>query len=157
MSYKAFISYSHAVDNQLASQLQSALQRFAKPFYRLRYIRIFRDETALSLTPELWTTIQKALGESEYFIFLASPKAAKSIWVPQEIEEWLKLQDNKLGKFMIVLTEGEIVWDNTLKDFDWSKTTSIPEARRSEEIGQIVKRKVPLHLMNGGLLLRKLN
>lgn len=126
MSYKAFISYSHAVDNQLASRLQSALQRFAKPFYRLRHIRIFRDETTLSLTPELWTTIQKALSESEYFIFLASPRAAQSIWVPQEIEEWLKRQDNKLDKFMIVLTEGEIFWDNNLKDFDRNRTTSLP-------------------------------
>ena len=33
MAYKAFISYSHAADNRLAPMLQSALQRFAKPFY----------------------------------------------------------------------------------------------------------------------------
>jgi hypothetical protein len=40
MTYKAFISYSHAVDDKLAPALQSALHRFAKPFYRLRSIRI---------------------------------------------------------------------------------------------------------------------
>ena len=96
MSYKAFISYSHAVDSQLAPRLQSALQRFAKPFYRLRHIRVFRDETHLSLTPELWTTLQKAIRESEYFIFLASPQAAQSVWVSQEIEEWLELVNARI-------------------------------------------------------------
>ena len=34
MPYRAFISYSHKADAQLAAVLQSALQRFAKPFYR---------------------------------------------------------------------------------------------------------------------------
>jgi len=58
MSYKAFISYSHAADYQLAPTLQSALQRFAKPFYRLRAINVFRDKTSLHLTPKLWPLIQ---------------------------------------------------------------------------------------------------
>jgi hypothetical protein len=79
MIYKAFISYSHSADDKLAPALQSALHRFAKPFYRLRAIRVFRDKTSLHLTPELWPLIQKALADSEYFLLLCSPDAAKSI------------------------------------------------------------------------------
>jgi hypothetical protein len=49
--YRAFMSYSHAVDDHLAPAIQSALHRFAKPWYRLRAIRVFRDRTSLSATP----------------------------------------------------------------------------------------------------------
>ena len=45
MIYKAFISYSHAVDGRLAPALQSALHHFAKPctaFERCAYFAIKR-------------------------------------------------------------------------------------------------------------------
>ena len=45
--YKAFISYSHAGDGRLAPALQSALERFAKPWYKVRYFNVFRDEASL--------------------------------------------------------------------------------------------------------------
>jgi hypothetical protein len=67
MIYGAFISYSHAADGRLAPAIQSALQRFAKPWYRLRAVRIFRDQTSLAATPALWPSIEKALAESDYF------------------------------------------------------------------------------------------
>lgn len=119
MSYKAFISYSHTADGQLAPALQSALQKFAKPFYRLRAMRIFRDETSLHLTPKLWPMVQQSLAASEHFILMASPKAARSEWVRKEIDEWLELRDGSLDNFHLVLTEGEIFWDNKAGDFDW--------------------------------------
>ncbi|MEJ2092877.1 MAG: SUMF1/EgtB/PvdO family nonheme iron enzyme [Syntrophobacterales bacterium] len=125
MPYRAFISYSHAADGKLAPALQSALHRFAKPWYRLRAIHVFRDETSLSVTPALWPTIEKALGESEYFILMASPEAAASHWVRQEVDYWLKHVSAE--KILIVLTEGEIVWDDAAGDFDWSRTTALPE------------------------------
>lgn len=59
--YEGFLSYSHAADGTLAPQLQSALHGFAKPWYRLRAIRIFRDKTSLSATPSLWPSIEAAL------------------------------------------------------------------------------------------------
>ena len=40
--YKAFISYSHAVDGKLAPALHGALHRFAKPWYRPRALRVKR-------------------------------------------------------------------------------------------------------------------
>jgi hypothetical protein len=89
MAYKALFPYSHAADNQLAPMLQSALQRFAKPFYKLRAIDIVRDKTSLHLTNELWPEIQKAIRQSEFFILMASPESAKSPWVQKEVDEWL--------------------------------------------------------------------
>ena len=123
--YQAFISYSHAADGNLAPALQSALQRFAKPWYRLRAIRLFRDKTSLSLTPELWPSIERALLESEYFILLASPAAAASNWVKQEISAWLE-KDPGARRLLIVLTEGEVVWNRETRDFDWAGTDALP-------------------------------
>lgn len=125
--YKAFISYSHAADEKLAPALQSALHQFAKPFYRLRALRVFRDKTTLQLTDKLWPEIQNALLDSEYFILMASPDAASSIWVRREISEWLNLHNDSTRKLLIVLTDGKIEWDDFSKDFNWKTTTALPD------------------------------
>jgi hypothetical protein len=52
--YQPFISYSHAADDQLSPVIQSALQRFAKAWYQLRAMRVFRGQTGLSANPALW-------------------------------------------------------------------------------------------------------
>ena len=80
MTYDGFISYSHAADDLLAPRLQSALQRFAKPWWKRRALRIFRDESSLSANPHLWESITSALDESEWFVLLLSPEAAESEW-----------------------------------------------------------------------------
>ncbi len=56
MAFDAFTSYSHAADGQLAPALQRAIQRLAKPWYRARALRVFRDESALSANPHLWSS-----------------------------------------------------------------------------------------------------
>ena len=48
--YDGFISYSHAADDQLAPRLQSALQRFARPWWKRRAVRIFGDQSSLFAT-----------------------------------------------------------------------------------------------------------
>src|SRR5215217_2901839 len=93
MAYDAFISYSHAADGKLAPALQSALHRFAKPWYRLRAIRVFRDRTNLSADPGLWSNILAALGQSEFLLLMASPPSAGSKWVRQELDYWLTNRD----------------------------------------------------------------
>jgi TIR domain len=122
--YKAFISYSHAADGQLAPKLQAALHKFAKPWYRMRAIRVFRDDTNLSISPDLWLSIEKALGESEYFLLLASSQAAESKWVDKEVDFWLSHKTRET--LLIVLTEGELSWNSATADFDWTATTSLP-------------------------------
>ena len=76
--YDAFISYSHAKDKPVAAALQSVMQKLGKPWYKRRALRIFRDDTSLAATPELWPSIEQALGQSRYLIVLASPQFAAS-------------------------------------------------------------------------------
>ncbi len=123
--YNAFISYSHAADGKLAPALQAGLEKFAKPWYKVRNLNIFRDEASLSASPHLWLNIQKALDNSEYLVYMASPVSASSIWVAREIEYWIT--HKSMDKLLIVLTEGEIPWDNKINNFLNPGTNSLPD------------------------------
>lgn len=109
MKYNAFISYSHAADGRMAPALQSALERFAKPWYKLRNLNVFRDEASLSVSPHLWSNIQKALDDSEYLIYMASPESANSKWVNKEIKYWLEVKS--IDTLLIVLSDGHLNWE----------------------------------------------
>jgi WD40 repeat protein len=124
--YDAFISYSHAADGSLAPALQDGLQMLAKPLYQRKALRIFRDQTNLSATPELWSTIEQALVESRFFILLASPEAARSPWVQQELDWWH--QHRAPEHLLVGLTHGAITWDPVVKDFDWHTTDALPRS-----------------------------
>jgi hypothetical protein len=130
--YKAFISHGHATDRPFARILQSALQNFGKPFYRRRAFQVFRDETDLTTTPSLWDSIQEALDSSEFFILLASPPAAKSQWVPREINRWLDVSGGQPSRLFIILTDGDIKWDDEACDFDWARTSALPDALKGQ-------------------------
>jgi len=124
MLYKAFLSYSHTADAKLAPAIQSGLQGFARPWYRLRALRVFRDKTSLAVNPALWPSIERALEQSEYFVLLASPAAAASHWVRREIAYWLTHRSSET--LLILLTEGMLAWDAAKGDFDWTQTTALP-------------------------------
>jgi WD40 repeat protein len=124
MSYNAFISYSHNTDNALAAALQSALHRFAKPWYRLRASHIFRDQTNLAVNPDLWSSIRDALDQSLFFILLASPEAAASPWVAKEAEYWIAR--NGPSHILIVLTGGTLKWDHSAASFTSEHTDALP-------------------------------
>ncbi len=47
VKYRAFVSFSHESDGRLARALESSLSRFAKPWYRIRTMRIFQDKVSL--------------------------------------------------------------------------------------------------------------
>jgi outer membrane protein assembly factor BamB len=108
--YDGFISYSHAADDLLAPRLQAGLQRFAKPWWKRRALRIFRDESSLSANPHLWSSITDALDQSGWFVLLLSPEAARSPWVNNEVEYWLEHKD--ADKIIPVLTDGDFTWAN---------------------------------------------
>ena len=122
--YDAFVSYSHAASGQLAPVIEQRLRVFAKPFWARRSTRIFRDESTLQMTPHLWPTIKEGIDTSKCFILLASPAAADSPWVVQELMYWLR-ERGQVNLF-IVLTEGTIQWSRTAGDFDWTATTALP-------------------------------
>ena len=87
---------------------------------------MFRDRTALSANPGLWSSIADAIDTSRYFLFLASPDAAESVWCRREVEHW-RAKHGSDG-LLVLLTDGEIVWDENTYDFDWGATTALGPA-----------------------------
>jgi WD40 repeat protein len=106
VGYDAFISYSHALDGKLVPALQTMVERFAKPWYRPRALRIFRDTASLSANPDLWSSIETALAGSSWLVLMASPEAARSVWVDREIAWWLK--HKAADRVLIALTGGRL-------------------------------------------------
>jgi WD40 repeat protein len=123
-----FISYSHAADGKLAPALERGLQQLAKPWYRRRALRVFRDATGLSVNPTLWKSIQSGLDGSRFFVLLASPQAAASPWVERELQHWK--QAKRMADILPVLTEGEWAWDPVAGDLDWARSSAAPPALR---------------------------
>ncbi|MGH3530175.1 MAG: toll/interleukin-1 receptor domain-containing protein, partial [Pseudonocardiaceae bacterium] len=108
--YDAFISYSHVLDGALARALQTGMEQFAKPWYRPRALRVFRDTTNLAADPDLWRSIETALASSSWLVLMASPEAARSPWVNREVAWW---QENKSPqRLLVVLTKGHFAWDD---------------------------------------------
>ncbi|MFE0022453.1 toll/interleukin-1 receptor domain-containing protein [Amycolatopsis sp. NPDC059021] len=126
--YDAFLSYSHAADGRLAPAVLRGFHQLARRWNQVRALRVFRDEESLAANPDLWATIDRALRSSRYFVLMASPDSAKSIWVGREVEYWRNERERET--FLIALTAGSIVWDHTANDFDWARTTALPEGLR---------------------------
>ncbi len=123
--YDAFVSYAHSADAQLAPRLHSALEGYAKPWYRLRALRVFHDGSDLSAAPGLWVEIEKALSTARWFILLASPAAAASPWCTRECAWWLA--NRPVDRLLVVLTEGEIAWQRETGRCDAERTTALPK------------------------------
>ncbi|MFD5828282.1 toll/interleukin-1 receptor domain-containing protein [Lentzea sp. NPDC060358] len=124
--YDGFISYSHAADRPLAKRLQRSLHRIGRPWHRARALRVFRDDVSLAASPDLWSSIQGALLASRTFVLLACPSSASSAWVGREVALWRERKSRET--FLIVVTGGEVVWDEAAGDFDWERTTALPAA-----------------------------
>jgi WD40 repeat protein len=126
--HDAFISYSHGVDGVLAADFERGLERLAKPTFRLRAMDVFRDKSSLAAAPGLWSGIESHLSASRWFLLMASPGSAASPWCNKEIEWWL--DNREASAILFILTDGEIEWDAAAGDFDWTRTTAIPEIFR---------------------------
>ena len=107
----------------MAAAPQKEIYNFAKPWYRRRTVRIFRDKTSLAASPALWPSLENA---SEFLILVASPKSAESPWIGREMGWWIANRD--VEKLLIVLTHGDIFSDEKQSDFDWERTTALPAA-----------------------------
>ncbi len=118
--FDGFISYSHTADELLAPRLQAALQAFAKPWWKRRAVRVFRDQSSLSANPHLWSSITAALDASDWFILLTSPEAASSSWVDREVAYWRKHKDPE--RILPVLTDGTLAWDEASGRLDPDST-----------------------------------
>lgn len=126
--YDAFISYSHAADRPLAKELQRHLHRLGRRWYRPAALRVFRDDTSLTASPDLWAAIERALAASRTLVLLAGPAAAASPWVERELAWWQ--EHRSPDSLFIVVTGGEVAWDAEAGDFDWERTTALPPRLR---------------------------
>ncbi|MEU5715415.1 TIR domain-containing protein [Streptomyces sp. NPDC020403] len=129
MERDAFISYSHQRDVPLAEALQKGLQGILRtPWLHRPGAKVFRDTTSLAASHDLGGSIKAALAGSRYFICLASPEAAESRWVREEIEYWRT--NHGMENFLIAVSEGTVVWDPVAGDFDWGRTNALPPVLR---------------------------
>src|SRR6476620_1388924 len=100
------------------------VERFAKPWYRARSLRVFRDTASLTANPDLWASIEDALGASRWLVLLASPTSARSPYVQKETDWWLT--HKSADRLLIVLTGG----DFALADDDAPPTAALPPTLR---------------------------
>lgn len=124
-SYDGFISYRHNLrDQAIADRLQAALHGFARPLWKLRAVRLYRDHTSLEASEDLWASIRQALDASAYLVVLASPESAASPWVKREIDYWLEHRGQ--SGLVIVLTRGTLLWDADRGGFDPTASDVLP-------------------------------
>ena len=124
--YDGFISYSHKHDVVLGPALQTSLERFAKPWYKMRALRIFLDAADLSANPALWPSIEDGLSSSRWFILLASADAAESKWVNREVQWWI--DHGSRDRLLVVGTSPGLDWDEQKRD--WAADAPVPPALR---------------------------
>jgi hypothetical protein len=124
--YDGFISYSHKHDAVLGPALQTNLERFAKPWYKIRALRIFLDTADLSANPALWPSIEDGLSSSQWFILLASADAAQSKWVNREAQWWI--DHGSRDRVLVVGTSPGLDWDEQKRD--WAADAPVPSALR---------------------------
>ena len=103
-------------EQPVCGESRAAIKAYAKPIYRLP-MAVFRDEKYLVPGADLSVKITRALEDSEFLIYLASPQAAQSEWVCTELEQWCR-DEQRRQRLIIVLTDGKIQADQDTKRVD---------------------------------------
>jgi WD40 repeat protein len=124
--FDAFISYAREPSTALASQLQTSMERFAKPWNKLRAMRVFRDDQSMAANTALWSTIERGLRESSHLILLVTPQAAASPYVNKEVEWWVTHKGSQT--ILLVHQRGPLAWDRSTNDF--TGDSAVPTALR---------------------------
>ena len=127
-TYQAFISYKHAANFPMGQRIAGALRSYARPLFKSPP-RIFRDEDFLVPDNSLPKLIGEALKDSEFLILLASPAAAASPWVQDEVRIWCHELQRK-DSIILVLTRGEIAVDAETQRICWERTDALPALLR---------------------------
>lgn len=122
--YDVFISYSQHLDRDVATAFQRGMENFGRPWYRPVHLRVFRDMTHLSASPDLRGDIEDALARSSWLVVMASPLAAASPWVRAEIDWWVTHKGTE--RMLLAWTDGRLEWNPEAQGFDWSRTDALP-------------------------------
>jgi sulfatase modifying factor 1 len=113
--YDAFLSYSWKSNREVAPVIQSVLQRFLRPWYKLRAKTVFRDLSCLPAGSSLNGELFDRLDRSAHLIVLASPEARLSRGMEMEARHWFSHPRN--GQVLIIVTHGEYDnWDSMSKN-----------------------------------------
>ena len=115
LDHDAFISYDHD-DRPVAAGIQKGLHRIGRRLGQLRALRVFRDDTDLTASPDLWGTVTEAMDRARYLIVVLSPHAVASNWVNKEVAYWLEQRGPE--QLMLVMADGEVEWDENTGRFD---------------------------------------
>jgi hypothetical protein len=121
--YDAFISYTHR-DRPVAAGIQKGLHRIGRRVGRLHALRVFRDATDLSASPDLWGKVTDAMDRARYLIVVLSPHAVASKWVNKEVAHWL--QRRGPDRLMFVVAGGRLTWDEDTGRFDPGRSDVAP-------------------------------
>ena len=113
--YDAFLSYTHR-DRPIATGIQRGLHQVGRRLGALRALRVFRDDTNLEVSPDLWGKITEAMDRSRYLVVVLSPDAAQSYWVNREVQYWL--EHHARDRLLLVLAAGRLDWDPASRRFD---------------------------------------
>jgi hypothetical protein len=87
--HEAFLSYNWSADSKIAPVLQSVLQGFLCPWYKVRARRIFRDLDSMPAGSSLEKEICTRLDHSAHLIVLACPEARASKGMAFEATQWI--------------------------------------------------------------------
>ena len=113
--YDAFISYSHH-DRRVAAGIQKGLHRIGRRMGQLNALRVFRDATDLTASPDLWGKVVAAMDASRYLVVVLSPAAVASGWVNREVAYWLQRRGST--ELLLVVVNGQLTWDEQHSRFD---------------------------------------
>lgn len=112
--FRAFISYSHA-DKAAAEWLHRSLESYRLPPRLVgartpvgevpaRLTPIFRDRDELPAAGDLTTELRTAMAESLFLVVIASPTAARSRWVNEEVRHFKSLHGE--GRVLVLIADG---------------------------------------------------
>lgn len=120
-----FISYARGVDEPAARQIASDLRVLVRPWHRLSRgrLNVWIDQINIESNAAAWPDIESQLRASTSLVLIASPRSASRPGVTRELEIW-----QSLGKPppLLLCLEGDIVWNDSINDFDWEQTTALP-------------------------------
>jgi FOG: WD40 repeat len=95
--YDAFISYRHSgVDLKWATWLEGTLRSYRTPRAlvargtKQKVERVFRDVDELHAVSDLNKVVLEALRQSRFLIVICSPRSAESLWVNEEVAEFVR-------------------------------------------------------------------
>ena len=108
MKYDVFLSYSHE-QSDLAERLSRRLRTYRPPRAAGlgdRRLTVFRDVERLTASDDLTEALRDELAQSRHLVVLASPAAAQSDYVAEEVSAFVEARGT--DDVRIVLCEGEL-------------------------------------------------